>query len=472
MKFKSVKTQLAFYFILVSGISLILSGLLSTSLITVYLYRSSVAEINHQSDIIAAELRRSPLPPPQLIRVTQKILQSQIYFVPNPRQALYPNRFKIGVPFLPVKGRKLIDWPALESGRRQIIRSYRPQTGATLILVAQPFRKGGRLLGAVILARPVRLLREAQSTIRTRLLIAGSLALLIAVIIAATVSEQLTNRIKKLVVAARRLAAGNYSHRLKVESNDELGELALTFNHMAREVERSDQSKKNFVAGVSHELRTPLTSIQGFAEALADQAIDNPQQCHQAAVIIKQESKRLGRLIEDLLNLAKLDTNQFSLNPKEINLMETMTNCCQTFAARAKEAGVSFETSLQGLKTAIIDEDRLIQVVGNLLDNALKFSPSGSTLNLSARQNQEIVIEITDSGPGISPDDLPHIFNRFYRSKDKRIKGMGLGLAVVKELTTAMGGKVEVVSPINSQGGSRFKLIFPSSPKIEERTTL
>ena len=247
-------------------------------------------------------------------------------------------------------------------------------------------------------------------------------------------------------------------------STDELDALARSINEMADSLERSRGLERQFLLSVSHDLRTPLTSIRGYAEAIADGAAPDARE---AAGIILAESRRLERLVRDLLDLAKLEGRQFSLQLASVDLGELMGDSVDGFRREMEEAGLRIELARPPVPVlAMADPDRLAQVVANLVENAHKYAAHSIVVTVVADPAAPRV-EVADDGPGIAPEDLPHVFERLYvaghEPKRKEI-GSGLGLAIVRELTEAMGGTVRAEA--NPGGGARMAVVLrpASSP--------
>jgi two-component system sensor histidine kinase BaeS len=274
--------------------------------------------------------------------------------------------------------------------------------------------------------------------------LASIITLAVGGIVAWQFGRRLTRPVRDADAAARRIAAGDLSARVPVPSTrpgDELAALAGSVNAMAEALQRSQGLEQQFLLSVSHDLRTPLTSIRGYAEAIADGAL--PDAAEGGAVILS-EARRLERLVGDLLDLAKLETRAFSLSIEAVDLVDIAVGTVDGFRPEADEAGVRLE--VDAVEAAIVngDPDRLAQVAGNLVQNALKFASSRIDVRI-AIEDGTARLDIVDDGPGIAPDDLAHVFERLYvaRHEPRRKEvGSGLGLAIVRELVTAMGGTV------------------------------
>jgi len=277
------------------------------------------------------------------------------------------------------------------------------------------------------------------------------------------ISRSIALPLGQLTHASEGMAQGNYNQEIAVEGSDEVVRLAASFNKMAREVKRSQQMQRDFVANVSHELKTPLTSIQGFSQAMLDGATKGEEAYRRAAHIINEEAQRMIRLVSELLDLSQIESGQVAMAREPVDLAELLRRCVARFESRAKEAGLGLELDLPSPLTVLGDADRLERVFANLLDNAIKNTPEGGTISILARQGGPQAIEVTvaDTGVGIPPEDLPRIFERFYRvDKSRAAGGTGLGLSIAKEIVEAHGGQIRVSSELGK--GTQFVVALPT----------
>jgi len=227
-----------------------------------------------------------------------------------------------------------------------------------------------------------------------------------------------------------------------VEGAAELATLATAFNDLAEQLARAREAERSFLMSVSHELKTPLTAIRGYAEAIEDGALDPLE----AATTVAAEAARLERLVKDLLDLARMNRTDFSVHNSEIDLAEVADDAVRRYQQQAAGFGVSLQALSVGVAPAVGDADRVLQVVSNLVENALRMTPRGGEVRVVTAPG---LLRVEDNGPGLRPEEHAHAFERFYlheRYGRERTVGTGLGLAIVKELTQAMGGTVEVAS--------------------------
>ena len=292
---------------------------------------------------------------------------------------------------------------------------------------------------------------------------AGVFALIISFVLGWFIARWITRPLEKISISAEKIADGNYV-TVPVEGPSEVQQLAQVINDMVTKVQDSMHSQQDFVANVSHEFKTPLTSIQGFAQALYDEAITAKSERKKAANIILEESERLNHLVNDLLLLAKLDAGTMSIDKSRMDLNQLIRNTLEKFQFQINSSKIKLNADLNGELLVKIDGEKIGQVLNNLMDNAIKFSPSGAEILISTWKEKDWVgFNISDSGPGISTDDQKRIFERFFQIDKSRKggpgRGVGLGLSIAYQIIMAHGGKIKVESQLGS--GSTFMVKLP-----------
>lgn len=279
-----------------------------------------------------------------------------------------------------------------------------------------------------------------------RLLLAGSVALLLAVIVVLLLSRGFTRPLSELAAAAEGIAAGDYSRRVAATGADEVGVVGRSFNRMAEAVERSRAQQRDFLANVSHELKTPLTSLIGFSEALRDGTLEKAEERHKAATIIHQEAHRVLRMSQELLDLARMETGQISFHPSAVDLRALLDQELEVVRPRADGRGLKLDLSAaEALRPVRADRERLGQIISNLLDNAVKYAPDQSPVRVLASDGGQDAEVIVENRVGEHPPDPARMFERFYRadpSRSSAVAGVGLGLAISREMAEAMGGRL------------------------------
>jgi len=304
------------------------------------------------------------------------------------------------------------------------------------------------------------------------MLLGALVSIIVSVLVALRLSRSLARPVAEVAMAAHHIADGRLDTRLTYPSTrraDEVTELVEAVNAMAENLERSRGLERQFLLSVSHDLRTPMTSIRGYAEGLADGTITEPVR---AGEVILAEASRLERLVHDLLELARLDARQFALDLHPVDIVASTTEVIDGFGPAAAEFGVEVNVETTAANpagiaddlafVAMVDHDRWSQVVGNLVENGLRYATTSMTVQIQSA-GPWIEVRITDDGPGIATDDLPHVFERLYVAQHRpadQESGSGLGLAIVRELVEAMYGEVEAVAP--PDGGTVVVVRIPS----------
>lgn len=321
----------------------------------------------------------------------------------------------------------------------------------------------------IVMLVKVKSLPELAWNVIRQLTLAGAVAVIVSLLAALVVVRAITRPLHGMTMASERMAAGDYDQQVTgADSAGEVGQLARSFNRMAYEVKRVREAQRRFIANVSHDLRSPLTSIIGFSQALTEDDSITSEQRH-LAEIIHTDAQRLYRLTMDLLDLSRLEAGRLPLSRQPLDLNATLREIAARYHVLPTGRGIRFVESLcDGLVPVLGDPDRLTQVVVNLLDNALKFCDPGGEVRLSsACRDGAAVLEVYNSGAGIAPEDLPRVFDRFYRadhSRSQQTGGSGIGLAIVRELVYAHGGEVTASSA--SGAGVTMTVRLPLAPDI------
>ena len=326
-------------------------------------------------------------------------------------------------------------------------------------LAAVPLIRNDRIRGVAIFADSLDDVEANVTLIRGRILAAGALALILAAIAGYFAAGMLTGRIKRLERAARKVAGGDFSNPIHADSDDEIGQLAVAFDDMQRQLARLDTARKQFIAQASHELRTPIFSLGGFLELLEDEELDDETRA-QFLAQLRGQVDRLRKLSTELLDLSRLESGALELRTEPTDLRQLAREVAAEFtpAAQAHDAPVELHTGREPLEVEC-DPERVAQVMRILLDNAFVHTPTGTSIRVSAeRSNGHVTLEVADSGLGIRDSTMPHIFEPFYTSADGS-RGAGLGLAIARELAERMEGELTVRS---APGRTAFRLTLPA----------
>ncbi len=331
--------------------------------------------------------------------------------------------------------------------------------------ISEPIKLGNKVIGAILLVRlddpqrggfsPSAFLANVNQVI----LIAGIGIALIVIAFSLFLTRRLTLPLISLTNAAEEMKAGNYTQRVEQpQSMDELGRLAVTFNAMADKIQldvnellEQEKVRRDLIANIAHDLITPLTAIQGYSEAIADNVISDPIERQETAQLIGREVQRLRRLVSDMQNMTSLEGGRVKLEIAPLDMYTLVSETLAVIAPECEQACIGLHNELvPTLPQVLADSDRITQVLLNLLDNARRHTPEGGHISVGARpEGKELLVWVKDTGVGIDSEDLPRIFERFYRadrSRNAASGGSGLGLAIIKVIITTHGGRIWVQS--------------------------
>lgn len=317
------------------------------------------------------------------------------------------------------------------------------------LTVGYPIEYEGQSIGVVFMNVPMPNLNRDRMNVARLFIIISAVVLLMAFIIVYIISQKMSHSLKSINQAAKNIASGNFSARVNVKGRDEIGQLGATFNYMADSLQKIDDTQSNFIANVSHELRTPMTTISGFIENILNGTIP-PERVDEYLNIALSESKRLARLVTDMLDISKMSLGQFSVDMKPFDLAEMIRLTIIRFENAIDEKNLDISVDFSGEHINVIaDKDSISRVVTNIMDNAIKFSDPAAAMSIKVfTKGGKAYTAITNDGIGIEPEDLPHVFDRFYKTDKSRNdkKGTGLGLYLVKNILSIHGENIVVNS--------------------------
>ncbi len=326
--------------------------------------------------------------------------------------------------------------------------------GARWVLVPYRVNSEQTELGRVFLAR-----------IRRSLWLAGIATAAAGLLIAVLLRRQVTRPLRQLDDATRRIAEGDLKERVSIESTDEFGHLAKSFNEMAASLEASEETKKRMIADIAHELRTPITAVRSALEGLRDGLVE-PSPSTLAA--LHDKILLTTRLVRDLHQLALADAGRLSIQPAPCRIEDLVDSIAETIEVQLEDAEIGLDRRIpEDLPTAHIDRQRVEQILLNLFANAMRHTPEGGSISISATETGEgILVSVCDSGSGLTEDDLAHVFDRFYRADDARPSdaSAGLGLSIAKALVEAHGGRIWAEN--RPTGGACFRFTLPTDSKV------
>jgi signal transduction histidine kinase len=419
--------------------SIVLTLVVGAVLVRRSLERSVLTNLGREAALVAVRHESQPLgsPAPRNLRLLLGSLGDRLIIAGGPLA---------GRPFLTAEQRDAVDTGRPVQGKVTL-------RGEDFLFAAQPAGDD-----VVLLYRRARLGAADWRPFLGSFVIAGLAGAALAGIGSFLLARAIARPVGRVAQASRNLAAGRRPGALPIEGSDELALLASSFNDMAAQLARAREAEQGFLLSVSHELKTPLTAIKGYAEALEEGAVDPLE----GAEVIRLEAARLERLVQDLLDLARMNQRAFAVNHEEVDLGEVAREAVRRYHQRALAFGLDLVVDAYRTPAVVVaDHDRVLQVVSNLVENALRCTPAGGSVAVSAGPGS---IAVSDSGPGLAPEDLPRAFERFFlygRYGGDRPVGTGLGLAIVKELSEAMGGTVTADSAPGR--GSTFSVRFPIS---------
>ncbi|MBT2710579.1 HAMP domain-containing histidine kinase [Pseudomonas sp. ISL-84] len=339
------------------------------------------------------------------------------------------------------------------------------------IATVSPIEIDGETAGMVFMFQETESIHSLIERLNKHFLLTGLIAVILTLTVIIFLSKGLVKPLIKMKEATSQISKGDFTVSLPKNRNDELGDLADSISRLASDLNYLKLERNDFLASISHELRTPLTYIKGYADIVQKRNLTIEDR-DKYLKIIHEEANRLSDLIKDLFDLAKMDKNSFIIQKRPIDLTDFMLKIEQKFSPAFHEKEMELEVICPEGAVIMADPIRLEQIIFNLLDNAIKYSPSGAKTTLSVNsKKKDVHIKVRDNGKGIPEEDLPYILNRFYRvdkSRTRSLGGTGLGLAIVKELVLAHGGTISVKSKEGK--GTEFELVFKGADKNENDT--
>jgi len=438
-----------------------IAAVLAVRLFQDYTRDRTLAELRRQAQGLAElyqeqairsvdEARRAPAFAPPIL---EQATGSRIYYA---GVEIFPGE-KSGLTQLPLS---LLDQDALDAGQVQTFEFTPPGIDRTYFAAAYPIMFEGNTFGALVVAKPKAELQERWGVLLGRMAIALLVGLAVAGGLVWYLSRRLTKPVLALSRAADEVAAGRYDAELpEARFKDEIGHLTERFAEMTGKLSESQRRERNFLMVVSHELRTPLTAIRGHVEALREGVAHDEETQEASLRVIGAETERLTRLVGDVLDLARMESHQFTLEEEEVELRRLLEQAYESFGEEARRRGIEYECSLDADPVLDTDGDRVFQIVSNLLDNAFAWTPDGGRIDLGlTASNGTVAISIADSGPGIGPEERERIFRPFW---SRAGEGTGLGLPIARELAHALGGELMLESQLGK--GSRFELRLPAA---------
>lgn len=447
---------------------IILTGIIMATL-TSYLVRAHAVESKRQDllskgydavELILPDIKAGKLPTPEQIAHLNKLTGAKIWLMDHNYRLLAgqpPERWAKAFPepsqqFEQLFAGQELSW--VRTSRNQLDRS---------VVIALPVTEAPAPL-ALFLYAPLPGIHKTAETVEQLQAYSALVGLVTAILLGWIIARGLTRPIADISRAASRFAKGDFTSRTIVAGSDEIGQLGQTFNNMAASLAQVDQNRRDFLANVSHEIRTPVASIQAMSEAMLDGLITSPERQHHYLTTIVQATDRIDHLLQDLLDLAQLDAGELSISSASIDLAAYLTSLKEQIdnLMEPKQLRLHLELPHRTL-FAFADPDRLSQALFNLVTNAIRYAPEHTTITITLTADMSRTkIAITDEGPGIAAEEIPYIWDRFYRvekSRTRKSGGTGLGLAITRQLILAMDGEVAVESTYGN--GATFSIMLP-----------
>lgn len=343
-------------------------------------------------------------------------------------------------------------------------------------VAGKPIRsgEGAAVAGYVFAASDSDFMGAYMANLISTFILAAGMMLMVSSMLSIVMASRMTTPLRRMTEAARKFGGGDFSARVPVEGDDELAALAVQFNNMARSLEQIDSSRRSFMGNIAHELRTPMTSIKGFVDGMLDGTIPPESRDHYLG-LVSQEVGRLTRLIKNMLDITKLEAGEYKMNAAVYDIWESLASV--VFSAEQRlEANRIEVTGFAPVRTPVYaDQDLVYQVIYNIVDNAIKFTPEGGEIHFSvttqkAKEGGTVTVGIRNTGQGIAPEAIPYVFDRFYKEDKSRglnTSGSGLGLHICKVLINLSGGQIWVESKEGEY--CEFFFTLPAAPDQKPR---
>ena len=458
---RSLRYRIPAVFLLGVLVAAIVAAVLAVRLFQDYTRDRTLGELRRQAQGLAQLYQE------QAIRSVDEARRAPGFAAPILEQATGSQIYYAGVEIFPGENSglrplplSLLDQSLLDAGKVQTLEFVPPGADRTYFAAAYPIMLGGDTFGALVVAKPRAELQERWVVLLERMGIAFLVGLAVAGGLVWYLSRRLTKPVLALSRAADQVAEGRYDAELpEARSKDEIGHLTERFAEMTEKLAESQRRERNFLMVVSHELRTPLTAIRGHVEVLREGLAEDEETREASLRVIGAETDRLTRLVGDVLDLARMEAHQFTLDREEVGVRRLLEQAYESFGEEARRRGIEYECALDADPVIATDGDRVLQIVSNLLDNAFAWAPDGGRIDLVlTTANGTVAVSVADSGPGIGPEERERIFRPFW---SRAGAGTGLGLPIALELAHALGGELTLESQLGK--GSRFELRLPAA---------
>ncbi|WP_264738264.1 sensor histidine kinase [Cytobacillus firmus] len=384
--------------------------------------------------------------------------ETEVFIVSNPRELSACLPFEIDYQTLigQEEREELLKGSAVEK------LGYEKRFDRKIMGVIIPLLDDNRLQGIIYLYVPLAKISEITQDFAYLWFAAAMIFTVISIILGTMLVKKLTKPLLDMKAAADHVSKGHYDITLNIDSKDEIGQLANAFNHMSSSIQKEDEKKKDFLANVSHELRTPISYVKGYSEALISEMAVSEEDRQKYLQLILRESKRMERLVGDLLDLSKLESDEYKLEKMPLPLGQLIEDAIEKYRPILREKNLDLQYCLDPEVIVNGDEGRIEQVIQNIMDNSIRYTAEGRIMIRLSQQKDKCVIEIQDTGIGISEEHLSKIKQRFYRVNKGRTRsdgGTGLGLAIAEKLVKLHQGELTVLSELNK--GTTVRIVLP-----------
>ncbi len=447
---KSIRKRLVISFMLVILISVLILEILLINFVKQYYYKN-VEDVLTNQIMISSEFYQRYFSDTSL---EDNILNDvDVFWKQTPAQVqiidLYGNVLMDSIGFISKNLEKEIDVQRALTGEKGVWVGKVDYDDATIMAVSYPLKSDNEIVGVL---RFITSLRKVNSDIKRISFIffsIGIFVIFVSGVFSIFLANSITNPIKEVTRVAEKMALGNFKVRSRKKCDDEIGKLSDTLNYMAEEIQKNDQLKNEFISSVSHEIRTPLTAIKGWSIVLNNEELQEPETIQDGLKIIEKESERLTIMVEELLDFSKFASEKIKLNKELIEIKDIIEYIEKYMRPRADRENIYFTVTYEDdILPVYIDENRIKQVLINVLDNAFKFTDSEGSVSFNTRkENNYIIMEVKDNGCGINKEDLPKVKEKFYKGKNSRSTN-GIGLSISDEIVNLHGGILEIESEI------------------------
>jgi signal transduction histidine kinase len=458
--FSSLRFRLPALFLLGIVVSGLIASVVALRLFQSYVLSRSKADLRREAIGLTEVFARQAITAndtgvlPRISRQLERATGDRLFYV---GVSPFPDKSgaSVGIERLP---QNTVNW---RSGKTVTFEFTPPGAKKIYLAVARPLKleTQGPAFGDLIVAKPKTELNRQLIPLLERLAIASLGGILVAGLLGWYLSRRITRPVLALSRATDEIARGSYDVDLPtVKGSGEISHLAESFREMASRLSDAERQERNFLMSVSHELRTPLTAIRGHVDALREGVAEDPEARAASLDVIAREGVRLERLVGDVLDLAKLEADRFTVLNEEVDMERLCDQAYAAFGEEARRRDITYDKRFEAKPTILSDGDRVLQIISNLLSNAFRWTPDGGRVELELdASNGRVSVAVGDSGPGVAPEERERIFRPFWSRDDS---GTGLGLAIAHELAGALGGTIELDSEPGH--GSRFQLVLPA----------